>query len=293
MQRLLVAHLLIVAILLVGCTASFTYNRLNWLIPWYVDGYVDLTREQREVLEGKLDPLLQWHRREELVRYVAILDRIEHELATPPTAGTVQGWIDEIVSAVERTESHMLALALDFGATISDEQMASFANELWKRQREYEAEFLERSDEQYSRDAFHNLRGLLRRFVGRLDGQQEQRLRMAAGELHRFDQPWLEERALWLQTLEPLLQRGPGWQPAVRAAYAVRKTNRTPRYREYLAHNTDVICRGVADVLGQLSDKQRNRLAREIDDLRARLRELSADSPMAAAHPAAIASRST
>ena len=112
MRRLVVAQLFVSSILLIGCTASFTYNRLNWLIPWYVDGYVDLTREQRKALAGQLEPLLQWHRREELLRYVAILDRIERDLAAPLTAATVQEWTDEIVAAIDRTENYMLDVAL-------------------------------------------------------------------------------------------------------------------------------------------------------------------------------------
>ena len=49
---------LVVVALLAGC-ASFTYNRLDWLIPWYVDGYVDLTGDQRALLRERLTPSLE------------------------------------------------------------------------------------------------------------------------------------------------------------------------------------------------------------------------------------------
>ena len=75
--------LFLAALVLAGCMASFAYNRLDWLIPWYVDGYVDLTRDQRQLLKEQLAPSLQWHRQEELVHYVEILDRIEAGLAGP------------------------------------------------------------------------------------------------------------------------------------------------------------------------------------------------------------------
>jgi len=282
------------AALLAGCTASFTYNHLDRLIPWYVDGYVDLTRDQRRTLESRLEQLLQWHREEELTRYIGLLDRIEEDLAQTLTTGAVQRWIDDIGAAMERTEQSLLSLALDFSSTLSDEQMAEFMASLWERQREYEKELLGRSEEEYRSDSYDSLVDLLRRFTGPLEPAQKQRLRDAAGALRRFDQVWLEERAMWLETLGPLLQREPGWQQQVQAAWLQRKAQRTPRYREYLAHNLGVVSAGVADVLNQMTARQRQRVPRELEDLRVRLRELSLRRPrLAALQSAPLACRMT
>lgn len=259
-----------------GCGPTFTYNHLDRLIPWYVDGYVDLSHDQRTVLRGQLEPLLQWHREEELLRYVGILDRIGNDLARSVTAADVQAWIDEVGAAAERTEQSMLALALDFGATMSDAQMTEFSASLWERQQEYEEEFLGRSDEQYREDSYEALSSLLERFAGRLQPAQEQRLRDAVAGLVRFDSAWLEDRARWLRQLEPLLEREPGWQQSVQAAYEARRDDRLPRYRDALQHNLGLIKPAVADVLNQMSDKQRAELARELEKLRVRLLRLSA-----------------
>jgi hypothetical protein len=270
-----IAASILLPCLVAGCGPTFTYNHLDRLIPWYVDGYVDLSRDQRAILRGQLEPLLQWHREEELVRYLEILDRIGNDISRSVTAADVQGWIDEIIAAAQRTEQSMLALALDFGATMNDEQMAEFTASLWQRQQEYEEEFLGRSDEQYRQDSYEALSRLLERFAGRLQPAQQRRLREAVAGLVRFDSAWLEDRARWLRQLEPLLEREPGWQQAVQAAYHARREDRSPRYRDNLRHNLDVINPAVAEVLNQLSDKQRARLARELEKLRLRLLRLS------------------
>lgn len=274
-RGLRLACLLPLACLLAACTASFTYNNLDRLIPWYVDGYVDLSHDQRDILRGQLAPLLQWHRQEELERYVAILERIEDDLQRPVTAAVVQSWIDAITAAAERAELHMLRVALEFGATLSDEQMTELTASLWERQRDYEAEFLERSEAEYREDSFENLRDFLARQVGRLDAAQEAELRRATARLQRFDAAWLEDRAAWLRRLEPLLQRAPGWQEAVETAYLERRIQRTPAYRETLRHNLDAINPAVASVLNSLSEQQRTRAAESLDELRARLRDLA------------------
>jgi hypothetical protein len=281
------------AALLTGCTATFTYNHLDRLIPWYVDGYVDLTREQRRLLDAELEPLLRWHREEELLRYHALLQRIEKDTSADVSPAQVRAWIDELMAALERVETSMLSLALEFSSTLSDEQMAEFGTSLWERQREYEKEFLGRSEKTYRRDSYDELADLLRRFTGPLEPVQERRLRRAADDLRRFDSAWLEEREIWLHRLEPLLQRKPGWQQDVRDAYAARREQRTPRYREYLAHNLEVVSAAIADVLNQLTAKQRTRLARELDELQNRILELSSRSRVAGRQSAAAACRMT
>lgn len=270
-----VAFSILFLCLVAGCGTTFTYNHLDRLIPWYVDGYVDLSHDQRAILKGQLEPLLQWHREEELLRYVEILERIAVDLTGAVTAADVQSWIDEVVAAAERSEQSMLTLALDFGASMSDAQMTEFSASLWERQREYEEEFLGRSDAHYRKDSYEALSGLVKRFAGRLQPAQQQRLRDAVAGLVRFDRAWLEDRARWLRQLEPLLEREPGWQQSVQAAYDARRDDRLPRYRDALQHNLGLINPAVADVLNQMSDKQRAALARELEKLRVRLLRLS------------------
>lgn len=265
---------------LAGCGASFAYNRLDWLIPWYVDGYVDLSREQRESLREHLDPMLQWHRNEELVRYERLLESIERDLARPVAATDVLRWFQQLVDAAERAEEAMLRVSLDFGDSLSDAQVAEFLQGLRERQAEYEDEFLGRNDEAYARESFEGLERLLERFLGRLEEPQQERLRQAAGALQRFDAAWLEERALWLARLEPLLgERRPGWQQDVYQAFGERREQRTPRYRETLAHNLAVTGPAVAEVINVRSERQSRHLARKLAALREDLQDLRSRSP--------------
>jgi hypothetical protein len=267
--------------LLAACTATFTYNQLDWLIPWYVDGYVDLNRDQRRLLRQQLEPQLQWHRGEELAAYVDLLNRIESDLAKPPTADVVNGWIEAVVAALERVERSLLEVALEFGSSVSDAQMEEFIGSLWENQREYEEEYLSRSDEEYRRDNYENLEDLLDRLLGRLSDEQEEILESAAGDLRRFDSVWLEERAAWLRTLEPLLQRNDGWQAAVEESYRNREQSRTPEYRAILDGNTAVVSSAVAEVLTTMSGEQHAHARQEIEDLRRKLRKLIRQQPEA------------
>lgn len=266
--------LIVTTLLLTGCSSTLVYNRLDWLIPWYVDGWVDISREQRQLLRQQLEPRLQWHREEELVRYIEILDRVEADLAGPIEPAQVRRWVDEILAAAERVERSMMGVALEFGATISDQQMDEFLQTLWEQQEEYEEEFLSRSDADYFDDDFDTLSDFLKRFLGRLSPAQQDILRAASRSLQRFDKAWLEERHQWLDTLEPLMQREEGWQQAVSAAYDARQKNRTPEYHATFEHNLDVITRAIAEVINQASERQQRRAVEEIEDIRGKVEKL-------------------
>ena len=61
--------LLFSLIFLVGCSSTtFIYNRIDFLLPWYLESYVDLNQEQRQKLNELLEPFFEWHR-EEAVSY--------------------------------------------------------------------------------------------------------------------------------------------------------------------------------------------------------------------------------
>jgi hypothetical protein len=270
--------LLLVIALLASCSSSFVYNRLDWLIPWWVDGYVDLTREQKESLRDQLMPLLQWHRQEELARYREILDQVEAEMENPVTADQVQAWGEELFEASQRVEKTMLKLALEFGATISDQQMSEFIASMEEQQLEFEHEFLSRSDKEYSKENAKDLERLLDRLLGRLTRNQKHRLLQAAQAMQRFDAVWLEDRSLWLAQLEPLLSRQAGWQDKVMQAYEWRESNRPPQFARIIEYNTRVISQAIADILNSRSTKQDEHARQEIRQLRETLEKLMRDS---------------
>ena len=273
--RLLLACLVTI-LMLAGCT-SLAYNRLDWLIPWYVDGYVDLTSEQRKLLRNKLTSPLDWHRQEELANYIDILNRIEADLDGEVTADTVRRWADEMFDAAVRVQRSLLAVALEFGTQVSDEQVEEFVVSLWERHEEMEEELRARSYAEYTDDDYDSLVETLQRFLGRLSRQQKAILREASNKLVRFDKAWLDEGRAWLNKMEILLQREAGWQEAIMQAYDARASLRSAEYRAAFEHNMGLVTQAYAEVIGTMSERQRKRAQNEFDDLRRMLTRLMDD----------------
>ena len=270
--------LLVAALLfLTACSSTtFIYNRLDFLLPWYMGDYVNLERDQKKYLDTLIDPFLDWHRSEELPQYLDLLERAESDLDRELTAADIEALALEFEQAWLRIESRALEWLMELGEQLSDEQIAEFLAELWDKQREYEEKYLPRTDEEYHEEAYENLRDSLQDYMGRLDDQQRTVLQDAGKELRRSDGVWLTERAAWLNMLEEVLQREPGWQQALRDAIATREERVSDDYNDTYAHNAAVIYAALAEVINTRSEKQDKRLRREMDSLQQDLKTLIA-----------------
>ena len=268
----------LVALLGACSSTTFVYNRLDGILPWYLDDYVELDSAQEEQLDNLLADFLAWHRQQELPRYVALLDQISADLDRPVSAVQVTATYAEMEQAGLRLQDASLDWLLTLGASLSEAQVGEFLAYLQEQQEEFEEKYLERSDREFREDSYQALEDSLQDYLGRLSDEQRQRLRAASLDLQRSDAAWLQERAVWLQRLEQLLQRQPGWQQRLREAVALRYEKVSEHYRAVFEHNLEVICAAVAGVLDSRSEKQDRRLRAELRDLREDLQTLIAEA---------------
>ena len=271
-----VALVLGACLLLGACssTTSFFYNRLHIVLPWYLDRYVDLDREQSQRFDIQLEALLDWHRRDELPRYVLLLDDALARLDGPLLESDVLALSDAAEEAWYRLRDRGLDELLVLGTTLSDEQVEEFLSALDKRQRKYERKYLPRDDEKYHREATENLRDNLEDYLGRLDSAQRATVREAGAVLLRSDALWLAERQRWLDMLGEELRRLPGWQSRVRERVLGWEATLDAPTSAVYDHNTRVIQAAIAAVVDARSDKQDKRLRRKLSDLRDDLQRL-------------------
>lgn len=266
-------------LLLQACSSTtFVYNRLDFIIPWYLDDYVDLNRQQNAFLDELLTPFLHWHRTDELPRYVEILTEMERDLDTEVTPEVIGQRFSEIEKAWLRLEEEAMNWMFALGAQLSDEQIDAFLDVLQEQQEEYEEDYLGRNEKAYLEDSYDNFVDGLQDYMGRLDTGQRETLHEASAQLRRMDRLWWNERAVWLANLEAVLERAPGWQQELRAMKAAREESLSPEYQEMYAYNMAVVNAVIARVLNSRTEKQDRRLRGKIKDLREDLEALSAQA---------------
>lgn len=265
---------------LLGLTAcsgtTFVYNRLDTILPWYVDDYVELNASQERQLEGILRPFLDWHRQQELPRYVELLNQVDSSLDHEVTPAELANIYDEMQVAWLRLEQESLDGLLELGESLSDAQVQEFLAYMWKRQDEYEEEYLTRSGSEYREEIYEGFADTLEDYLGRLTAEQQDRLRQATADFERADEVWLQERAAGIERLAVLLRREPGWQEQVREAVKRRAETVSPRYQQVYQHNLAAVFAAVAGVLNSRTERQDRYLREELAGLREDLETLIA-----------------
>lgn len=201
--------------LLTACSSTtFFYNRLHILVPWYLGSYVDLTREQRQNLDQTLAHFLQQHRRDELPRYVDILDQATAMLDREIAADDVAALYSQAEQAADRLQAEALEWLLALGVELSDEQVRGLIAELQERQDDYRDKYLDRDDGKYRSDAYNSLRKNARKYLGRLTSDQRPARKAGAGQ-------WpITALRRQLARIPPGLDRLSGTDTATRAGLA-------------------------------------------------------------------------
>jgi hypothetical protein len=264
-----------VALLSACSSTTFVYNRLDFLLPWYLERYVDLESDQSQRLDARLEPLLAWHRRDELPRYIELIVQVEATLDEPLSRERVAGLADDFEEAWYRLRDRGLEELLLMGASLSDRQIEEFLAKLQKKQEKYQRKYLDRDDVTYADDAFDNLRETLEDYLGRLDRAQRDRLLVAAGTLQRSDRLWLSERAAGIAMLTGELRREPGWQGRIRDALGGWEQQLDAGTVAIYEHNSMRVQEAIAEVVNTRSDRQNQRLRRRLAELREDLLQLS------------------
>ena len=261
--------LVICVLLLSACSGTtFVYNRLDFVLPWYVDDYAQLNSQQETYLDELLSPFLVWHRQQELPAYVEIIGGLEGRLDQPLTPADAGNIFSEFEAAWLRLEEEALDWLLDLGAQLSDKQIEGFLEVLWEQQEEYDEEYLERTDEEFYEDSLENFVDNSKEYLGTLSQKEREQLREFSDQLLRSDQVWLKERAEWLTQLAVLLERSPGWQQHVRDAVVARRENISPEYLRIYQHNMHVIFDAITQLLNGRSEQQDRYLREKLSEVR-------------------------
>ena len=270
----------LIVLTLSSCSATqFIYNRVDILVRWYLDDYVSLDREQQARFDGRLEALLEWHRREELPAYVVLLDDALTILDDGVPLEDTRAMADRIEEAAIRFQDPFLELLLSTGEDLRPDQRQEFVDVLMSKQEEFEEDRLARGDAEYREDLEDRFDKQLSRYLGPLTAEQTDLIAVGVSEMTRLDRFWLEDRRVWIAELSViLLEAEPDWPDQVRALIAGRDDALLPAYREGIDHNGEVILQLSRDVLMARTDKQDRKLRNRLQSLRDDLAALAAQN---------------
>ncbi|HUI99351.1 MAG TPA: DUF6279 family lipoprotein [Usitatibacter sp.] len=173
-------HLLlaVLALLAAACTrlayvnAPLAYSQAPHLAAWTVEGYVDLSREQKEWLHARLDRAMAWHRSQELPRYASFLESVAQRSDRAFTDEEVQeAWAD-VRADYRRVVEHLLPDAAILLASLDEEQLAHLQRRFDEENRKFVRESTRGTPAERSARVADKMEAHLKEWVGPLDARQ-------------------------------------------------------------------------------------------------------------------------
>ena len=262
---------LVLGLSLTACSRiALVYDNLDWLIPWRLDNYLNLDREQKTWLEPRLQAHLQWHCSRELPRYLDWLQRTQNLLEqAQPSAAALEAQFAEIDAAVARIGLEITPTATALLQSLDNEQVAKLFDELAEKNREAREKFLDPPLATQIEERQQRLQKRLRPWLGRLNERQEIHLEEWATRLAEHSRLWLENRERWQAQLRAALDKRGSPAFAARLGHLLQQPQAYygAQYREAYEHARQATATLFSQLLASADAEQRRRLTQRLDAL--------------------------
>ena len=241
--------------LLSGCTAvRLGYNNGPQLAWWWLDSYVDFSREQAPAAREALDRWFEWHRPSQLPEYAVFLAAAQKAVVAPTTATEVCRWQGAVRDKLEPSIDRALDLAADVLPGLGEAQWKHIEQRYAKDMDEMREDFLQPDLAVRQKQSIKRARERAEQLYGKLDEAQLKVINAGVAASPFDASVWLAERQRrhrdTMQTLRRLAAEKADRDQrlaALRALTERMERSSNPEYRAYQqvlsAYNCDLAAR--------------------------------------------------
>lgn len=268
--------------LLSACSSQFAYNNLDWLVHWYIDDYIDLDKTQKSAFDDHFSGWHAWHRKEELVKYEDHLKDLKVMLDEGDfSAIQVQAQFDRGRGHWERFREHVTPNVAELAYMLTDEQIIELFDSLEEKNKEDEEERLAMSQEEILEKFEEAFADQLKDYFGKLNKAQLAMVDQKVTEIIPNRLEWIKyRRSIQLAAKDMMLARknNPNFAQDFADLFGNPDAFKHDLYNQNNEHNRVVFAEMMVDAYLTLTEKQRKRLYRKIDNFIEDFAELREDA---------------
>lgn len=202
-NKVLRYSLILVSIfLLAGCTKKFFYNNLDWFVLEYLDDYVTLNQEQESLLEERLLFLAEWHKQEELPRYVDHLKEMETMTEEDITLNYLQQSRERFREHYNRIVSKVAPELFSLSLLLTPQQQREFLLNVQKDYKKRNAKYADKTEKEVRKIVFENTEEWVTEWIGELNDDQQRYVTQFSNQVILNSPLWRNYRASIYQELE-------------------------------------------------------------------------------------------
>ncbi|MFU2511960.1 DUF6279 family lipoprotein [Pseudoalteromonas sp. ASV78] len=177
-----VAVIAVLLIALSGCSATFTYNNIGWLSAFWIDDYVDLSKQQNKQAKALIKQSRDWHRKTQLPLYRQDLLSLQELLTENPSEQALLAHFQSAKahwqSLVWYVKDDLITLAL----SLSEQQRQEFVDAIAKDMADDIDEFNQQTASERVQERLERQLDTYKDWLGPLDDQQVSLITQANSE---------------------------------------------------------------------------------------------------------------
>ena len=247
-------------VLISACSFKTVYNRLDYLIPSYVEGMVSLDDVLEEKVEQRTDVLVSWHRNTQLRQYADLMRTFQQDMESPLNEQRVlqhMATIEELWQSLEVKLNKEMAELLPL---LNREQRAELFDSIDDKNEDFYDEYVDLDDDERIEQYIETMIDSYQNWLGDLTAGQEQAVEKAAPGLSSSAALRLQQRRLWQRGIQQILDSDDGEKiktERLEEFFDRFNSNGQPQLAAVTEANKQILARLTAMIINQLTADQR------------------------------------
>lgn len=262
--------LLLTLFMFAGCATKMAYDRLDWAMAWKVKRLVNLDGEQKDRTRAAINAFHAWHRETQLPQYAAYLTAVHQRITEGDiSAADVGAEVEKIRLMIDRSVAYLLPGAVDVLSRLDQAHTEELLDSLTEERQEYIDEYIEVSREERLEQRYDKFEKHFKRWLGSPTREQKQKIENWAASLEPYEKLTAKQQQAWQQQVQALLaqrQDRHALMQGLKNLVIHRTDNWEPKLAQRVGNNQQRTYIVVADLLNNLTAKQREHLDDEVSD---------------------------
>lgn len=266
------------ALLIIACSRiDLAYRNLDVLVPWSLNDYLSMNRQQKAWLSQRLKQHLAWHCRTQLPKYLSWIDEFRQMVASNQvTDQQLQIRTQEAKQAIAKVADQITPSAAQLLRGMDDKQVREMRQAFTEDIRQRQATLVKTPLPRQIEARAERMEKRLTPWMGELSAQQQLRIMnwsQALGEQSRLS---IANRANWQAHLSQAMEQrnNDTFEPRLAQLLKNRESLWTPEYRRANQHSEQQARILLVDLMAQSSEQQRQHLEQKLDQVRQDFSEL-------------------
>ena len=191
-----------------GCSFKTVYNRLDTLIPSYVEDLVTLDDVLQQEVELRSQALVSWHRKTQLIQYADWLRELQRDVNPQLDANRLQQHVETLKGFWQSLSARIREEMAELLPLLDTEQRRELFDSIADNNEDFEEDYVDIDKveriENYREDLLDNYGN----WLGELTSAQTDLIETSAAELRSSARERLERRRRWQEGIREILDSG-------------------------------------------------------------------------------------